>query len=95
MSGISLSAYLEELTYAAGPGAAHIASSVTASGHLQAETGIVASMPGPALRSVLARNQNVSRRGAAAPVVDRTPQIADRMAKNALRQGANLLDGNG
>lgn len=92
--GIGLSDYVTELTHAAGPGAGHIASSVTASGHIQAETGISGvQVPGSALRSVLARSSGHSGRTTNATDPAQLPKVANQMAKNALRQGAALLSG--
>lgn len=90
---IGLQDYAAELAHAAGAGAARIASSVTASGNVQAETGVAVQLPGPALRSALARVQGRSRRASNAVSSDQVPKIATRMAHSALRQGADLLRG--
>lgn len=91
---ISLSDYLAQLTNAAGPGAAHIASSVTARGNAQAKIGAAGPRaPGPALQSILARSSGQSTRASTATDSSRVSQLADRMAKDALRQGAELLSG--
>jgi hypothetical protein len=92
---IGLSDYLAKLAHAAGPGAAGIAASVTASGNLQAKTGIAGpQVPGGALRSVLARSSGRSSRRSNATSSAQVPKIANRMAKDALQQGAELLSGN-
>lgn len=85
--GITLQDFLQELTYAAGPGGAHISSTVEAAGNVQAKTGL--RIPGPALR------QARQRRGRTADAVasERVPRVADRMAKVALDEGAALLNG--
>lgn len=90
---VSLSDYLQELTYAAGPGAAKIASSVTATGKVAAATGVNLREPGVGLQAVLARNKQRSGRTADAVAPDRVPKIADQMAANTLDQGARLLSG--
>lgn len=92
--GISLSDYAAELSHAAGSGAAHIASSVTASGNVQAKTGATGpQVPGPVLQSILAKHSGRSSRSSDATSAAAVPKIADRMAKSALNQGASLLSG--
>jgi hypothetical protein len=95
-NGISLQDYVDELGHAAGAGAARIATSVTASGNVQAKTGFVGpQVPGNALRSILARSSGQSSRVSNAANADQVPKIANQMAHNALRQGADLLSGGG
>jgi len=92
-NAVDLSDYLKELTYAAGPGAGKIASSVTASGKVAAATGITIREPGVGLQTVLARNRGRSGRNVDSVDSGRVPKIADRMAADALEQGARLLSG--
>jgi hypothetical protein len=90
---VSLSDYLQELTYAAETGAAKIASSVTATGKVAAATGVNLREPGVGLQAVLARNRQRSGRSVEQVDSDRVPKIADQMAANTLDQGARLLSG--
>lgn len=91
---VGLAQFAKELGYAAGIGAARIASSVTAAGNLQAKTGIVGpQMPGPALRSVMAAYSGDALRSTNTADPSQLPAIAAHMAADALRQGAQLLSG--
>jgi hypothetical protein len=92
-NSVSLSQYVEELGYAAGPGAGHIASSLTASGNIQARIGVPTTVPGVGLRSVLARAKQQSTRVSDTASSTNVLKIADRMARSALKQGAKLLSG--
>lgn len=94
---ISLIEYAVQLAHAAGAGAKGIASSVIASGNVQAKTGLEIEVPGPALRSILERPGARTRTTDTAPAGADTlvPKIADRLANSALRQGADLLSDDG
>jgi hypothetical protein len=90
----TLAELAKDLEYAAGPGAARIATSVVASGDVQAKTGgVTMAVPGPALRSILDQPEARSTRQTNAVSAARVPRIADQMASNALAQGAQLLSG--
>lgn len=91
MAAISVAQYADKLAYAAGQGAKKIASSATATGNIQARTGVAVPTPGPALRSVLAGSGEQSIRATTATNTGRVAKVANRMAKNVLRQGAELL----
>lgn len=89
--GVSLTDYLAQLSYAAGAGADKVASSVTSSGNIQAKTGIAVRTPGPALRSMLAGPRQQSIQATTSPNTGRVVKVANRMAAETLRQGAELL----
>lgn len=87
-----LSELAADLAYAAGPGAARIATSVPAAGNVQARTGFTGpEMPGPALQTVLARRTGHAARQAGGVDPSVIPAVADRMGADALGQGADLL----
>lgn len=91
---ISLDDYLKTLTYAAGPGAARLASSVTTRGNVAAQIGTTGPRrPGPGLRAVQARAERSTGRDIDAASEAQIPVIADRAARDALKQGADLLRG--
>lgn len=93
MSAVSIGVFLAELKHAAGSGAGHIASSVTAAGNIEAKTGLSGFRgPGPALRSVLATQRNTAEAASNTNEAN-LPAIASHMAADALTQGADLLAG--
>lgn len=90
----SLEELAADLAYAASAGSAKIAASVTASGNLEASTGFHGpQLPGPALRSVLARHSGRSTRSAGMVTEEQAQDIADHMAVDAGDQAAALLGG--